>query len=93
MFHLDIFYPVSFSGAIGQGFNKIMTTCKECKFFDNDPESLESTFPGFKILGSAYSSARGDAGICNFHNLFLLPGKACPEFEKKEAFSQTTEFL
>ncbi len=86
MFHLVISSQVLFSGVTGPDFSKIMTTCKECKFFDNDPESLELTFPGFKILGSAYSSARGDAGICNFHNLFLLPGKACPEFEKKEAF-------
>jgi len=57
-------------------------TCKDCKFFDYDPKSLELIFPGLKILGSAYSSARGDAGICNLYNLFLLPGKVCPQFEK-----------
>jgi hypothetical protein len=49
-------------------------TCNDCKFFNNDPKILEYLFPGILVLSPFYSSSRGDAGICEYHDLFLLPG-------------------
>jgi|GEM_PF-965414 len=58
-------------------------TCNDCEFFNNDPKKLESLFPGILILSSFYSSSRGDAGICSYHDLFLLPGSICKQFKRK----------
>ena len=58
-------------------------TCNDCKFFNNDPKILESLFPGILILSSFHSSSRGDAGICEYHDLFLLPGRICKQFKSK----------
>jgi hypothetical protein len=58
-------------------------TCNDCKFFNNDPKILESLFPGILILSSFHSSSRGDAGICEYHDLFLLPGRICEQFKNK----------
>jgi len=58
-------------------------TCNDCKFFNNDPKILESLFPGILILSSFHSSSRGDAGICEYHDLFLLPGRICEQFKSK----------
>ena len=62
-------------------------TCNDCKFFNNDPKKLELLFPGILILSSFYSSSRGDAGICKYHDLFLLPGKICKQFKSKSVQS------
>jgi len=62
-------------------------TCNDCKFFNNDPKKLELLFPGILILSSFYSSSRGDAGICNYHDLFLLPGRICEQFKSKSVQS------
>ena len=62
-------------------------TCNDCKFFNNDPKILESLFPGILILSSCYSSSRGDAGICEYHDLFLLPGRICEQFKSKSVQS------
>ena len=58
-------------------------TCNDCRFFNNDPKILESLFPGILILSSFHSSSRGDAGICEYHDLFLLPGSICEQFKSK----------
>ncbi len=58
-------------------------TCNDCKFFNNDPKILESLFPGILILSSFHSSSMGDAGICEYHDLFLLPGRICEQFKSK----------
>jgi hypothetical protein len=62
-------------------------TCNDCKFFNNDPKILESLFPGMLIPSSFYSSSRGDAGICEYHDLFLLPGRICEQFKSKSVQS------
>ena len=68
-------------------------TCNDCKFFNNDPKKLESLFPGILILSSFYSSSRGDAGICEYHDLFLLPGRTCKQFKSKsvQSLSDTSQ--
>jgi hypothetical protein len=62
-------------------------TCNDCKFFNNDPKILESLFPGILILSSFYSSSRGDAGICEYHDLLLLPGRICEQFKSQSVQS------
>ena len=62
-------------------------TCNDCKFFNNDPKILESLFPGILILSSFHSSSRGDAGICEYHDLFLLPGRICEQFKSQRVQS------
>ena len=66
---------------------RIMTVaCRDCRFFDGDPESIEAAFPGLKSLSSAYSSVRADAGICNRRELFVSPSKVCEDFERAAGF-------
>ncbi len=62
-------------------------TCNDCKFFNNDPKILESLFPGILTLSSSHSSSRGNAGICEYHDLFLLPGRICEQFKSKRVQS------
>ena len=48
----------------------------------DDPAYIEAEFPYITTFGSAYSSARGDAGICEKLDRFLdpLPAEYCPSF-------------
>ena len=62
-------------------------TCNDCRFFNNDPKKIELLFPGILILSSFHSSSRGDAGICKYHDLFLLPGRICEQFKSKRVQS------
>jgi len=57
-------------------------TCRSCRHFDDDPASIERQLPGITILGSAYGSVRGDAGICSVLQRFMepLPAASCPHF-------------
>jgi hypothetical protein len=57
-------------------------TCRSCVHFDDDPASIEAQIPKFTTFGSAYSSARGNAGFCQIHNRFLdpQPARYCPEY-------------
>jgi hypothetical protein len=57
-------------------------TCRPCAQFNDDPAFIETAFPNINLLGSAYSSTRGDAGICQkldrFHD--PLPVNSCSSF-------------
>ena len=57
-------------------------TCQCCVHFDDDPASIETEFPYITVFGSAYSSARGEAGICQELERFMdpVPGDSCPSF-------------
>jgi len=57
--------------------------CGNCEHFDNDPLSLEAILTGINSLSSVRGCSRGDAGICHFHNLYLLPVHSCPDFRQK----------
>jgi hypothetical protein len=57
--------------------------CGACEHFDDDPLRLEANLPGVNSLSSVRGSSRGDAGICHFHNLYLLPVHSCPDFRHK----------
>lgn len=56
-------------------------TCRDCKYFNNDPAWLERAFPGLNALSSAYGTARGEAGICSKRDLYLSPIKKCKYFD------------
>jgi len=58
--------------------------CGSCRYFLDDPAMLEREFRGLAVLGSAYGSARGGAGLCDRRGLFLSPGHRCPEFTARE---------
>lgn len=57
-------------------------TCQHCVHFIDDPAFIEAEFPSLTIFGSAYSSARGEAGICQELDRFMdpLPARACASF-------------
>jgi hypothetical protein len=60
-------------------------TCQHCRHFADDPAVIEAEIPGLTSFGSAYSSARGHAGICRTFDRFLDPMYAweCPLFEAR----------
>ena len=60
----------------------IKQTCQHCAHFVDDPSAIEAEFPGITPFGSAYSSARGHAGICQELDRFMDPVQAqeCPLF-------------
>jgi hypothetical protein len=59
-----------------------ITTCQHCANFNDDPAFIEAAIPGLTSFGSAYSSARGYAGICSVFDRFMDPVRAeyCPSF-------------
>ena len=61
----------------------IELTCRSCVHFDDDPAHLETEVPGILVFGSAYSSARGHAGMCRRLDRFLDPvlARQCPSFK------------
>ncbi len=60
-----------------------LSTCEDCLYFEDNPKAIEVAFPGMTMLGSAYSSSRGDAGICVHRGLFLVPVEGCKDFVDK----------
>jgi hypothetical protein len=60
----------------------IKQTCQHCAHFVDDPASIEAEFPYITVFGSAYSSARGHAGICQELDRFMDPvlARGCPSF-------------
>jgi len=63
----------------------IKQTCQHCAHFNDDPAFIEAEIPGLTSFGSAYSSARGHAGICRELDRFMdpLPAQDCPSFEPR----------
>jgi hypothetical protein len=59
-------------------------TCRDCRYFNNDPAFLEREFPGLNALSSAYGSTRGENGICGKRDLYLSPVTRCKDFEPGE---------
>ena len=61
---------------------EIEITCRSCRHFYDDPSSLEAEFPYLTVFGSAFSSARGEAGMCEELDRFIdpVPARCCPSF-------------
>ena len=66
-------------------------TCQHCTHFVDDPAVIESEIPGLTSFGSAYSSARGHAGICRELDRFQDPlaARNCPSFEARNPIPDT----
>jgi len=58
-------------------------TCRDCRFFIDDPHQLERMLPGVLALSSTYGSSRGDSGICLQKETFQAPELRCDEFEER----------
>jgi len=56
-------------------------TCRDCRYFNNDPAWLEKALPGLNALSSAYGATRGENGICIKRDLYLSPIDKCRDFE------------
>jgi hypothetical protein len=63
----------------------MVETCRDCRFFNNDPAWIEKIFPGLSSLSSAYGSTRAEAGICSERELFLQPVTKCPQFVGRDS--------
>lgn len=68
----------------------IKQTCQHCTHFNDDPAFIEAEIPGLTSFGSAYSSARGHAGICHALDRFMDPVLAenCPSFAPRATKSE-----
>jgi len=63
-------------------------SCRDCKYFQSDPQWLENAMPGLNSLSSAYGTARGEAGICTKRDLYLDPDIQCRDFLLTEMVSE-----
>ena len=61
---------------------KIERTCHHCVHFIDSPAAIEARIPNLTVFGSAYSAARGAAGVCREFDRFMdpLPATSCPAF-------------
>lgn len=61
-------------------------TCQHCCHFVDHPAAIEAEFPYLTVFGSAYASARGNAGLCSKRDLFLdpMPAQECLSFRLRE---------
>ena len=68
----------------------IKKTCQHCSKFNDDPAFIEAEIPGLTSFGSAYSSARGHAGICRAFDRIMDPVLAenCPSFAPRAPKSE-----
>jgi len=58
-------------------------SCRQCRFFVDDPHQLERAFPGILVLSSMYGSTRGDSGICTLRDTFQGPETDCGLFRAR----------
>ena len=68
----------------------ISLTCQHCAHFNDDPAFIEAEIPGLTSFGSAYSSARGHAGICHASDRFMdpVPAENCRSFAPRAPKSE-----
>ncbi len=59
-------------------------TYRDCRYFNNNPASLEREFVGLNALSSAYGCTRGENGICSKRDIYLSPVTRCKDFEPGE---------
>lgn len=54
--------------------------CKWCRYFRDDAETFERTFPCLIALSSAKGASRGDQGLCLLHECMVTPACRCDAF-------------
>ena len=52
-------------------------SCRNCLHFNALAAHVESIFPGFASLGSAYSSVRSEDGLCSLNDRYLAGSSLC----------------
>jgi hypothetical protein len=60
--------------------NSGSSTCKNCKWFQNDPAVVEETYRGLTTMSSGFASVRDQDGFCNCHQLYLSATDSCQNF-------------
>lgn len=63
--------------------------CLGCRFFDNNPVSIERGFPGLNSLSSAYASVRAESGICSRLDRFISSNYGCTYFESPNGINSS----
>jgi len=54
--------------------------CGNCRYFVDDPVAIENALPGLLALSSAQGDSRGDQGLCEVHDRYLMPHMTCDRF-------------
>jgi hypothetical protein len=69
--------------------DRLAATCRACTHFVDDPAVIEAWIPNLTMLGSAYSSARGTAGICAEFDCFTdpVPAERCASYQAREGIT------
>ena len=57
--------------------------CGNCRFFIDDPVAIERALPGLLALSSGQGDSRGDQGLCEIHDRYLVPRMTCTRFEPR----------
>ena len=55
--------------------------CANCRFFRNDPRSIEAAVPGLWTMSSGYAAVRADDGLCERHARYLAAASCCGEYQ------------
>ncbi len=64
-----------------QQLNSEERRCFFCSHFDASPASAERNVPGLRVMGSGYSSVRGEDGSCNKLQRYLSGHYSCAAFQ------------
>ncbi|HEX8988436.1 MAG TPA: hypothetical protein VF816_10775 [Rhodocyclaceae bacterium] len=66
-----------------------MPHCSQCSHCEDDPGAFERMVPGLGSLSSGYGESKGETALCRRHNMFMIPGPGCTEFEARLAAART----
>jgi hypothetical protein len=54
--------------------------CRQCVYFNNDPNFIEELYPGLTTMSSGFASVRDRDGFCNYNQIYLSALDSCPGF-------------
>jgi hypothetical protein len=60
-----------------------MAHCRQCRYCEDEPGAFERLVPGLNTLSSGYGESKGDTALCVHHNMFMLPGPGCGDFQPR----------
>jgi hypothetical protein len=52
-------------------------TCSGCRYFLDEPLTLERALAGLTALSSAYASVRDNDGLCAVHDRYVAASSGC----------------
>jgi hypothetical protein len=59
--------------------------CRNCGYFHNDPQFLETAIKGLNAMSSAWGSVRAEDGLCQRHDRYLTADSGCADFTLRAA--------